>query len=409
MRGGEWLHLEVKSPLFIGDGDVLTPLSYVADRGKVYAVNPARFLKGLSEVERQAYIKWLEPILDEMEQLQARIRETSSPDQRSFLQRQHRQVTSSLSLGEFIRQQFRRDPISVVRKLNCIAYIINRATFAGGNIRTFIKNADGSPFIPGTEIKGAIRTSLLYALLKEEPSLYKGLQNKLTDLGRYLRSGTKPQEKVKRLRGVSREVERIARGEKDDARFDFLKFIQVGDATLPSDSLDVQTLESIGTGRRTRTAAEGIRVGAQTEARLVITPGAECAMRKLGLEKFQGFLTTERLFEAIYSRSKDVLSDTAQYFKGYPRIQSHIHELERANKPQSPLLRLGWGQGFLSTTINLLVREKDKQLYEDIWEGISLQRRQRTTPGNFPKTRRVVSDGRGNPLALPGWVELSKQ
>ncbi len=409
MRGTEQLHIEVKSPLFIGDGNDLTPLSYVVDRETVHVVNTERFFKGISDAERQAYVEWLEPILDEMEQLRARIQETSSFDQRHSLHRQCRQVASRLSLWEFTQQQFRRDPISEVQKLNCVAYIINRGTFAGGNIRTFIKNADGSPFIPGTEIKGAIRTSLLYDLLKGDSHLYRALKDKLVLLGRHLRSGERPQEKVKPLKDASREIERALRGEKDDAKFDFLKFIQVGDATLTSDSLDVHTLESIGTGRFTRTAMEGVRKGTKTQTRLVIIQSAESALHALGLEKLQGFLSTERLFQAIYLRSKDILSDAAQYFGRYPRMQSHIHELERANEPQSPLLRLGWGQGFLSTTIDLLVRQRDAKLYEHIREGTSLQRRQRTTPDNFPKTRRVVSDGRGNPLALPGWVKMSRQ
>ena len=378
------LQLELESPLFIGDGDTLSPLSYLTDERKIYVVNVERFLKQISDTERQAYLEWLEPILDEMEKLG---------------RRQRRQIASRLSIQEFIQNRLHREPVSLLQTLDCIAYTMDAPMFRGGFIHTFTKNADGSPFIPGTEIKGALRTSLLYYLLKEDRLLYKALRQRLSQLSQSGK-GSKKELKDK----VSKEVvERILRGKKNDAKFDFLKFIQVGDAAFIDYKLRVYTLRSAGTNRFTRTAMEGIGEGAKAEARLIFPPGIERALPELELERLRKFTSPEHFLKAVHLRSKDILSDTIKYFERHPQMKSYAQRLIRVNTSDSPLLRLGWGEGFLSTTVNLIVRERDEKLYEYIRQSLP----RRTTPGNFPKTRRVVIDGRDNPIALPGWVKLN--
>ena len=371
------LDLEVKSPLFIGDGDTLTPLSYIREGNKLHIINMERFLLSLSEEERQDYIQWIEPILE-------------------------RKLASRPSLADFIRERLGKEPTLFIRKLDSISYSLSwEQPPAVDNIHTFIKGADASPFIPGTELKGALRTSLIYTLLKED--YYKNLQPRLKSFGQHLRCG----EKSKEFGKLGKEVESILRGKKkDDPKFDLLKFMQLGDAPLPRESLHLYNLESIGTRRFTRMVAEGIREGTKTQVRLVLVQD-ELSLKNLGLEKLSANLSRDRIINSLYLRSKEILSDAAQYFKDHPRMQTHIRELEKANEPSSPLLRLGRGQGFLSTTVNLVVKQRDEELYEYVREGFSLMRRQRTTPGKFPKTRRVVSDGEGNPLALPGWVKVT--
>jgi len=86
-----------------------------------------------------------------------------------------------------------------------------------------------------------------------------------------------------------------------------------------------------------------------------------------------------------------------------------INRLKEQNKKDSPLIRMGAGQGFLGITIDLIMKKKEDQAYEVIREGVSFQRRWRTQRGNFPKTRRVVIDKNGKENALMGWAKIIKK
>ena len=382
------LHLEVKSPLFIGDGNTLNSLSYIRGKDRIYVIDFERFLEGLSEEEHESYLSWLEPLLEEMEQVEAQ-RKKAGPEERLLLRRRLRELASRLSLGDFIRDRLGKEPVSFVQRLDSISYSLDWLQPPGtGEIHTFIKDATLSPFIPGSELKGALRTSLLYLLLKEDR--FKSFEPELRSS-----SGLSKGKKKGKL------VEAILRGIKDDAKCDLLKFVEVGDAFLPQESLCLYNFESVGTRRYTRTVAEGIREGTKVKTRLVLL-GEERSFKELGLEELSGNLSPERLLYSVYLRSKEILADAASYFRGDSRMQAHIRELEKSNESSSPLLRLGWGQGFLSTTINLLTRKRDIKLYE-----FMVSRIRRGAKANFPKTRRVVSDGKGNPLALPGWVKIT--
>jgi len=132
-------------------------------------------------------------------------------------------------------------------------------------------------------------------------------------------------------------------------------------------------------------------------------------LKELGLDKeyLVKALDVEMLLETSYVRSKTILEEEEKY--SYPApIQHQIKELKRLNQRNSPLLRVGAGQGFLSTTLNIHVKTRNPELFDGaIREEVSSQRRWRTQRGNFPKTRRVVIDARGNAVSLLGWAKLS--
>lgn len=63
------------------------------------------------------------------------------------------------------------------------------------NIKTFVKNSNGCPYVPGSSIKGAIRTALLYLELMENRAKYSGYWKRVA----YLNNG----------RDIKRELEKI--------------------------------------------------------------------------------------------------------------------------------------------------------------------------------------------------------
>lgn len=398
------LSLKVVTPLFIGSGEEARPLSYVVDRRVIHVLDPDRFLEGLTETQREHYLAWIEPLLDQLADFNARIEEAGRDYKlRGQLRRQRREIEAKLSLEVFLQDRLRVNPVRFVQEAGCRAYSVPYRVRPDHNgFRTHIKDAHYRPYIPGTGIKGGLRTSLLYALLEEEP---EPLMEKLEGFVELYKSGVSPGKKME---------EELVRGKKD-AKFDFLKLIQVSDSTpLEPDSLYVESVQSMGTGRYTRTAIETLTEGSEAEFRIAVAEVSgekeSQGITELKLEKLNSWLSVPRLFEACYLRSRDILEEEAAYFANEPTIMEQISWLREQNQPSSPLLRLGWGQGFLSTTMGIQVKKHDEKLYEEaIREPVSFMRRWRTQEGNFPKTRRVIIDRGKKPISLLGWTKISFQ
>jgi len=403
------------TPIFIGSGDTIKPLSYIVDGPIIHVLDSDRFFQGLSERERQSYLDWIDPILDRLADFDARIKQAGRDFKlKGELRRKRRQVESELCCEAFIRDRLGADPIRFLHSRDCIAYSVRWGTKPDYNgFKLHIKDAQHRPYIPGTEIKGAIRTSLLYTLLSDETN-YNWLRRKLSDFWLFFRSGRSPKEKLKMLKGIAGHAEyRFLRGSKDDAKFDFFKLVRISD-TLPlsTDLLQVELMQSLGTRRYTKTLVETLTEGSELTFGITVAEDIaeqqRWALEKLGLQRLVEWLSVSRLLEASFHRSKEILEHEAVYFADYPRIRELLVQLRDMNRPDSPLLRLGAGQGFLGTTIDLRVKKNDQQLYEGaVREGVSFQRRWRREKGNFPKTRRVVTDARGEPMTLLGWVKLS--
>jgi CspA family cold shock protein len=112
--------------------------------------------------------------------------------------------------------------------------------------------------------------------------------------------------------------------------------------------------------------------------------------------------------EACYKHSTAILQTEIEYFhkNDQPQLVQHATRLLRKNIPQTPLLRLGAGQGLLSITTDLWLRQRDPEVYEIFRQAVSTMRKWKNTlENNFPKTRRVIHHGR-EPVEMLGWTQL---
>lgn len=417
MKFGEpqLIKLKTLTPVFIGNGDSVKPLSYVLEGDSAYVLREDKFLPSLSRQEQDRYLAWIEPLLDRMARLDDQIGKAKEDfERRRQFQRERREVETNLSVQRFLSNELKVNPVRFISERACEDYRVRcRARPERDGFRLHIKDPAHRPYLPGTEIKGALRTSLIYKLVSDGGG-YSNFRDRLEDFHRFFRSGASPREKVKRLAKIADNLEAdLLRGKKkgeikNDAKFDFLRFVQVSDSTFlsPAD-LRVELTQMAGTNRYTSTWIETLAEGREVSFQLLIGDH-EIILKELGLEHLRDWLSLPKLFEACFHRSRDILAEEAKYFANEPTISKLITSLQKQNTPQAPLLRLGQGQGFLSITVDLPVRQRDPQLYDEaIREGVSFQRRFRTERGNFPKTRRVIAGGRDIPINLVGWVKLS--
>lgn len=404
------------TPVHVWSGEILNPLSYVVEKNLLFVLNMEKFFAMLNEPQREKYLQWINPILYKMAELDDKIVQAKNNwDLKRQLQDQKREMERQLSISWFIKNKFLQNPVEFVKR--CIAY---QVTFSlplrRGGFNTHIKDIQYRPYIPGTEIKGAIRTSLLYTLLGNKEN-YEILRKSLSDFRAFFKSGASQKDKVKKMLckitdaqsedGLERKLLRGEGKDKKDAKYDLLKLINVSDTnTIPPDRLQISTIRVLGSKRNIKIWLETIKP--ETEFNFDFRIQEKAFLDILGLERLQAWMSIQNIFKACYYRSKEILKEEESYFKGEKKILEIINRLKNDNQPDSPLLRIGWGQGFLGITLGLKVKQNDPDLYDKaIREGVSFYREWRTLSEKFPKTRRVIVDSEENPETLLGWVKLT--
>lgn len=400
--------LTTVSPIHIGNGETLKPLSYITDQNYVYIINMSNFfeyIKGHQLITD--YLNWIDPIINKLALIERKFEKSRDDlEQRKALNKQRRETEQQLSLDVFLKNKLKKNPFEFLK--DCILYksLFNVLPQSDG-FKPFIKNGNGSAYIPGTEIKGTIRTSLLYYLIEQKHN-YGILKREIEILKSLLKSGESPKEKRKKIKDIESKIEeKFLRGLKNKAYFDFCRFFMVSDTTsIPPKNLKIETAQMLGTQRYTKTWVETVTPDTTVEFDLSVHKNID--LIPLGLERLKGLLDEEKILEACYYRSQAIFEEEKSYFsKSY--LASYIESLQAQNKKDSPLIRIGAGQGFLGVTIDLILKNKDNELYDVVRNVVSYLRRWRTYRNNFPKTRRVIINRIGKEISLLGWAKIRKK
>jgi len=294
-------------------------------------------------------------------------------------------------------------------------YVIKTEGFVPGNeISEQYKLPDLKPAIPGSSLKGAIRTVLLQYALKRNPQLKAGI---LQD------------------RGKKDTASQAVFGDK--ANFDPLRVLIVDDFSTLIDALSVFTVKlfdiknenSYGWKNFTSRIVEDQISKATPILIESIRPGSQFNEGTISIDTF----TLEKLKEkghiGIFS---DIFSDffpsflrianeyvveeskkEIEFLKNFNRsgeLAKVINFLEQIKKSASEdknhiYLRLAWGIGWKGMTGDYF---SDKEITETIKMKYRLGK---YSSGVFPKTRRLVTvseNGRETPLCPTGWIRIRR-
>jgi CRISPR-associated protein Csm5 len=351
-------HLEVKSPLYIGSGGTYSEAEYIVKDQEVWRIEINVLFPQFSQFQQRELIDSLE--------------------------------NPNFKLADFL--QCNHTPLD-----RAILYKVRYQGASPSNeIYEFIKTKR-RPYLPGSSLKGAIRTAVLYALLGNR---------ELEELGRILNDRNKRRLK----RDVKQLLDRtFSRQSRKTANYDLLKFLQISD-TAPLANLKIYSVKSLEV-TETRTFGwygrgkaplelfqECMDVGAKCSGEFHLTYDSE-RHRSLNLQDRAQFLEESRLLEAIHTFSQDLIQYELGFAAKYhiPFLTRFYEQLARENSPKTPLLKLGGGAGFLATTVALKLKQ-DPALFEKVRQI----KRGKSYRFEFPKTRRIAM-GREMPL---GWVKL---
>ena len=258
-------------------------------------------------------------------------------------------------------------------------------------------------YIPGSSIKGAIKSAILYRELDDEM---------INDISRNVVRGNGSVDRRKYTTFMNKIF--ASRSAPTPAQGDIMKFLQVSDSTaIKSPTIfDVATVMALPTYGRHEFYSRNRRTHEPTLSYLeTIERNHKLSLdlnnnydskvfRKLNLENKKHLIDIENIKKSAFIFSKDLISNEIEFAEDYgiDSLYKFYSKLEKDNSLDTPLLKVGAGSGFLSTTVGLKIKKRDSSLYDRIRDGM-----RRTYRYSFPKSRKITQVG-GRPL---GWVQLS--
>jgi len=357
------VRVKVLSPVHIGNGERISRLEFLVEKGrlKVY-----KFDRIISTIERIA-----------------------NPQLRNNAYLWFK-TSKNLSLEEFLRN------FKLTLEPNYELEI--NGSLNSSQVEEFIKTLEG-PYIPGSELKGSIRHLIACAWFMDKPDLVIEKVKQLLNSGR-----VRDQREQNNVEGELERSVFYPKGERD-AQFDVLKVLSIPDSQpLSYQSLRVEVPKLIGSNR-TLYPCEALKEGVEFEMEININKNAYRGLEtQRKLPEIGKHFSDENAFwnflaecsKKFYSK---LLDEEISFFRNrQPDTAKHLEKLKNYLNTGGVLLRLGKHEGILSTTLLLIVKDKDKALFDKFFRATQNIAREQTN-----KTRRVNSQG----LTF-GWLLLER-
>lgn len=220
----------------------------------------------------------------------------------------------------------------------------------------------GNPYLPGSSIKGALRTAIVYCIVKKKPQLFNEYASRLMRINWSGISGRDFRQVEKNINNISKEIEidvfhklrlpdkkgNVSR--ESNMTNSIMQGLAVSDARCigKKDSIILQKIDAFTKKNQNEEAINTLPIyreciDRKTEFELSITMNPTI-LEKCGIKSI----------DEILAMSAEFIDDTINYQKS--KFQGYEKELEEA---KSCDLILGGGTGFLNKTIvHALLEEK---------------------------------------------------
>ena len=308
-------------------------------------------------------------------------------------------LDAALGEGEFDETLLRRPAAELLQASDfqphspLFRYVVKgtpRSEQKGARLREQIKDVFDQPYLPGSSLKGAFRTAIFDWALAQNP---KALDT------RRLKDSRK---------WAAQPIERALLGR--DPNHDLLRALHVADSVPldPNKSLSIENAQVLTVRQQgSPIEVEALRPNVQlcTSVKLDLSIFTRQAEQKLHLGDRLRWL--QDLMTVCRARVAPILAAERDWFTrhqpGSPiaGFYAQLHQLVSELPENRCLLQVGWGGGWLNKTAGLRLDERQR---EEVIHRYRLARGQRQRGDPFPKSRRVVLDEQGRPVAPLGWV-----
>ncbi|MER2600175.1 MAG: type III-A CRISPR-associated RAMP protein Csm5 [Caldilineales bacterium] len=272
-----------------------------------------------------------------------------------------------------------------------------RAEGKGAEMRECLKTSYDQPYIPGSSLKGALRTVLARSIVQKEA----------IDLNKI------PLKDNRSWAGQT--VEQKIFG--NDPNHDLLRALQVGDSSgATKDTLLLANVQVVaGTHYQSPIEVEAIRPGTHVTAQLVLDEYLldQARAEQLGWSQRRDYLRKLAMHsrnwagariktELNYLGDRKDLNRLADFYRLLERLRSQLKGSEDF------LLQISWGGGWNAKTLGDQLSANPDQL-EKIIDRYRLSKSRERRPGDtFPRSRRIYFDRTGPAMPM-GWVLVRTQ
>lgn len=298
-------------------------------------------------------------------------------------------------------------------------------------LRPMTRDAYDRPYIPGSAIKGALRNAVVYALLKKMPeSKIDTIRRKIGEKLNHMEERRRKREPVRKdITFFSQDRDILGNlltslylpEAKQAPHSDLFRLVKIGDSIdlrqddkqADKDSAIVEKIAVFSAGSRGMSEdkisyVETIPAGVTVKFRFKIDGELRKHVEKENPAKRiaqQLGISTKDILDSVlhpFDCSGDFVTDLLEREKAFAKNQFSIDEVYTFNG-EPPNLRIGWGGGLLSTTVDMLFPD---ECVRDLLDVVHPEHRRPGAPG--PKTRRFICDGE-RPVGTLGWVRIEKE
>lgn len=317
------------APVHVGSGEIRRVNEYLYDRasGMAYFLDEARWVSFLGR--RQLMEPFLAYIEESSRQLGQRRESFRGKNLWDWLRAQGVQKREMEALA-VRRARAERSVISEKGSLN--------------DVHLQMALSDGRPYVPGSTIKGALRTGILYRMIQQEPERFRGFWQEIC---REAESRDRLRDKERTWQGIERRLEtqalhtlRVDRKKPAEMVNSALRGLRVSDAAVAKRETETLLLQKPTKSNRqgkTSKTPPLFRECIPPGRRLHFTLTADFSMLcTLGITSF------EDIFQGLRAYTAQALALLEEEF---PKYRPQFDEAREAD------CLLGGGTGFLSKTL----------------------------------------------------------
>lgn len=357
------LHLTTLSPIHIGSGKSYGCCEFVPAKAKskgqivkiIKRVNLTNYYSNLSDDKKDTFLASLTNSNFELKQFDGKIKK------------------------DFVRYQ-------------CID---NSHVDSINEVQEHIKTSD-KLYIPGSSIKGAIRTAIFYYLLTDED---------MGEIGRSISSNRRDNSFLSNnLLGKY-----FTSGFGNAAQNNIFRFMQVADTTTSNLPKIEQVLTVMATNDRRKNQFYSRKgnvvksyfetIGANKKFKSRLTTTFDSNMyQELKFKDKSEILDLDYLKNVLFKFSQDLISHEWDFADKYDidYLSKFYKNLNKKNTVDTPLLKIGAGSGLMATSIAMKLKEYDLASFDKVRKSFK-----RSYDFEFPKSRKITKQGK--PF---GWVKL---
>lgn len=295
------------TPLHIGDGSQLEAYEYTVVKDQFYRLSLDRLLARLAPAERENVNRYLE---HDLVGLRKFVREHFSPDIAEY------QAAASPRFCEVYEKKLSEAQNQMI-------------------VFPFLRSM-GKPLLPGSSLKGALRTAILDHLITSPISSQTYADTLEAETLDYVNDRGRP-----------------------DIPRDPLKGLRTSDVSLPAELIIAEQVE---TKKKEAGRLEDMSLQILQEVTTSLVTGHEATLSG-EIRIYEGFLNAptaplkhglQWLAEACNGFYRDrVLTAEEKYFQGVKPVEDVYQRIRAALGPNSFLVRLGWGSGLDSISLNI--------------------------------------------------------